>query len=73
MSLSVGACWGIWGVRSLGILDIVGGLWKGSISLCGSSVGGLFLGIQKDMERRAQGTDITPQCHGGPFTGNSES
>ena len=35
--------------------------------------GGSFLGIRKDMERRAHGTDITLQCHGGPFTGNSES
>jgi hypothetical protein len=52
----------------MGILEIVGGLRKGS-SVRGSS----FLGILKDMERRDQGKDIIPHCHEGPFTGNSES
>jgi hypothetical protein len=37
----------------------------------GSSTGDF--GIRKDRRRSAQVTDITPQCHGGPFTGNSES
>jgi len=27
--------------------------------------GGSFLGIQKDMGQREEGTDITPQCRGG--------
>jgi hypothetical protein len=31
--LCLGARWGTWGVRWLGILEIVGRLWKGSISL----------------------------------------
>ena len=53
---------------------IVGGLQKRSISLCGNSVSGTwgggapFWGIQKDMGRRAQGTEIT--LRGGPL-GNS--
>ena len=41
--LSVGAHWGTWGVRCLGILEIAGGLRKGIISFCRSSVrGGSF-------------------------------
>ena len=47
MSLSVGACFGEPG-ESVDWEEIVRGLWKGSISLCGSSVGGSVLGIQKD-------------------------
>ena len=66
VSLSVGAHWGTRGVQWLGILERVGGLQIGSISLCGSSVrGGSFLEIRKDMWRRAQGTDITHQYHWG--------
>jgi len=43
---------------------VEGGLRKGSISLCGSSVRGTWkgvplLGIRKDMGRRAQGMDIS--------------
>ena len=44
---------------------------KGASLLVGALVGQLFVGIRKDWERRAQRTDTTPHCHGGPFTGNS--
>jgi len=55
------------------MLEMVGGLWKGSISLCGSSVRGAPSWGSGGGGQRAQGTDITPQCHGGLFTENSES
>jgi hypothetical protein len=55
--LFVGARWGTWGVCQLGILETVGGLRKGSISLSGSTVRGAPLW---GSGRRAQGTDITP-------------
>jgi hypothetical protein len=44
MSPSVGAHWGTWGVHWPGILEIVGGLRKGSLSLCGNSVRKLVSG-----------------------------
>jgi len=70
--LSEEAPWrGPGGAPSLGNLEIVGGPQKGSISLCRSSVRwGSFLGILKDVGRRAQRMDIIPSVMGSPFTKN---
>ena len=70
MSLSIGASWGTWGVHLMGILIVKEGSGNGvSLSagaLLGEPGGGTpLLGIQKDMGRRAQGTDIS--LSGGPI------
>jgi len=51
-------------------LSIFGGLWKGSISLCESSVRGApFWGFRRIWGEGFRGW-TSP--HGGPLTGNSE-
>jgi hypothetical protein len=50
----VGAHWGTWGVRRLGILETVGGLRKGSISF---SVGAVRRALLWGSGRRAPGMD----------------
>ena len=54
--LSVGARWGTWGDCRLGILEIAGGLRKGSTPCVGALLGWPLLGIRKDMGMEGSGT-----------------